>query len=107
MTVRKSFEVGGYAVCRVRIELIVVGALRRRWPKRPCGTEVLQRDTAADSEMAAKGKEGERWEVAEPAHGGLLLRSGCYALLVCAWLKAGWSCSCQLYDHVRGIDCIA
>ena len=107
MTVRKSFEVGGYAVYRVRIELNIVGAQRRRWPKRPCGTWALERDTTADIGVAAKGKEGERWEVAEPVHDGLLLRSGCYALLVCAWLWDWWSCSARLYDHVRGIDCIA
>jgi len=33
---------------------------------------VLLRGTAADSDEAAKGKEGVRWGVAEPASSGLL-----------------------------------
>jgi len=67
----------------------------------------LLRNTVADSDVAAKEKEGERWEVAESAHGGLLLRSGCYALLVYAWLRGWWSCSLRLYGHERGIGYIA
>ena len=67
----------------------------------------LLRGTAADNDVAAKDKKGERWEVAEPAHGGLLSRSGCYALLVYTWLRDWWSCSPRLYGHVRGIGCIA
>jgi len=107
VTVRKSFEVSGYAVCCERIELIDIRAQRCQWPKRPCDTKVLLRDMAVDSEWATKEKEGEHWEVAEPEHVGLLLRSGCYALLVYTWMKGWWSCSHRLYDHMCDIDCIA
>jgi hypothetical protein len=65
VTVRKSFEIGSYAVCHEQIELIVVRAQQCRWPKRPCDMWVLLRDTAADNVEATMEMEGEHWEVAE------------------------------------------
>ena len=58
---------------------------------------MLLRDAAADNEMAAKKKEGEHWEVAEPVHIRLLLRSGCCALLVYAWLRV---CGLAVIDRM-------
>ena len=60
MTVKRRFEVGDYAFCLVRIELNDVGAQRRQRPNKPSDRWALLRDTVADSDVAARGKEGER-----------------------------------------------
>jgi hypothetical protein len=72
VTAKKVEKGGGYAVCHVQIERNVDGAQRHLWPTRPFDEWALLRDAAADSGRAAKEEEGERWEVAGPAHGGLL-----------------------------------